>query len=215
MVSAYIRIAHKYQMDTILNQWLGYLKKHFTSRFKQWISHERMVPEGFDPIHAIGVVNLARLTGCTSILPTAIAVCTTLGEKIVTGFTRNDGIHEQLSMADLGRCFQAKGHLIQANATAIAVALEPEIVTENCSSDECSEQIRLFVENGRSIFAADYLAPEGLVPPWSNYEASLAEGYDVCCHCLEMMRDDYKNNQRVIWRRLPEITGVQVDGWNL
>lgn len=214
MVSAYIRIAHKYQMDGLLNQWLEYLKKHFTSCFDDWIAHERAVPERFEPIHAIGVVNLARLTGCNSILPTALAVCTTLGDQIVTGFTRDDGTREQLSMADLGRCFQAKTLLIQANATAVAIALAPEYCPDNCTTNvECKDSVRSFNENEKSLRRAHFVAPEGLVPAWGEYNRRLADHYELCRHCLEMIRDVYVGLQRTTWSKLPTITGVEVDGW--
>ncbi|KAI0700387.1 hypothetical protein C8T65DRAFT_709696 [Cerioporus squamosus] len=189
MVSAYIRIAHKYQMEALLSHWLD------------WISHQSMVPDGFEPIHAIGVVNLARLTGCTSILPTALAVCTTLGDKIVTGFTRDDDTHKQLSMADLGRCFRAKGFLIQANATAVALALAPE---------DTSDRFCFPNAKGRCT-EVSFLAPEGLMPSWRTYDEAFKSEYAVCRHCLAMRQNNYQEAQRVTWRRLPEFTGVRVD----
>ncbi|TFK81981.1 hypothetical protein K466DRAFT_666795 [Polyporus arcularius HHB13444] len=217
MVSAYIRIAHKYQMDALLHQWLEYLKKHFTHRFADWVSHKRTVPEGFAPIHAIGVVNLARLTGVSSILPTALAVCATLGSNIVEGFTRgdDDGL-EQLSMDDLGRCFSAKGLLIQANANAVALALAPRTAGDECSTRAvCLEQIRVFCECQRSSYDSSYLYPEGSVPFWKRYGRRLSD-YNICRHCLEMMEGEYLDIQGTrTWMRLPEITDVQVDGWNL
>ncbi|TFK81982.1 hypothetical protein K466DRAFT_666796 [Polyporus arcularius HHB13444] len=211
-VSAYIRIAHKYQMDALLSQWLEYLKKHFTHRFDDWISNKNRVPDGFEPIHAVGVVNLARLTGCNSILPTALAVCTTLGRNIITGFTRADGTREQLSMADLARCFYARGLLIQANATALTLTLSAESTFDACTNDSgvCSEKVRSFLQEGISMYEVTFLAPEGLVPAWKTYEATLARDYGVCCCCLETMQKGYYEAQRVAWWRLPEYTGVEV-----
>lgn len=211
MVSAYIRIAHKYQMDAILGHWLGYLKKHFSKRFADWIAHERMVPEGFEPIHAIGVVNLARLTGCDDILPTALAVCTTLGTDIVTGFAREDGTYEQLSMADLGRCFRGRGLLIQANATAVSLALSTE--PGRCDDCHVSDKIQSFTEEATSMYEIGLFAPEGLVPAWKTYGSILGEDSSVCCTCLKARQKAYHDAQQEAWMRLPEFMGVTVNGW--
>lgn len=64
--------------------------------------------------YAIVVVNLARLTGWTSlILPTALltGVCCTIGSDLVRGFTNADSMRKQPSLDDLALCIAAKDRL--------------------------------------------------------------------------------------------------------
>lgn len=213
MLSAYIRLAHKYQMDDILEQWMVYLKRHFTSSFYRWVSHDRLVPGRLTNIHAIGVVNLARLTGHTSILPTALAVCTTLDEKIIDGFAREDGTREQLSADDLGRCFKLQKALIQANAAAVLKALSSKPSPIECRhSNVCESQLEEILETHHKQSFASFLAPEGLVPKWKPYNEQQEE-YGICGVCRDMIDDVYHTEQWEIWRRLPLELGLEVDGW--
>lgn len=212
MVSAYIRLAHKYQMDDLLEQWTDYLKDHFTNSFDVWKSHEQVVPKGMQPIHAIGVVNLARLTGCHSILPTALSVCTMLGEAIVHGFPRTDGFREQLGSDDLARCFKLKGDLIQANAVVLLKTLLSESAPFCQRPGHCRAKLAQVLASYKiRNFAADF-APAGLVPRWKMYDEEL-HSYGVCDVCRDALRLEYHNEQVLVWRQLPEMLGIEVDGW--
>ncbi|KAI0691711.1 hypothetical protein C8Q76DRAFT_685852 [Earliella scabrosa] len=212
MVSAYVRLAHKYQMDALLTEWMEYLADHFTSQFNQWTAHSSQVPEGFDGIHVVGVVNLARLTGYTSILPTALAVCSMLGARIVGGFTRADGVREQLSPEDLGRCFKARGEIIQRNAMASMIALAHE-PNHDCSGPSvCADSIRRLLEFFRSRSQIDVVAPQQLAPSWQRY-ASMTTAYDVCHVCQSCMENAYITESKAIWRELPRVVGLRIKGW--
>ena len=95
-VTAYVRLGHKYQMSHVLAQGMRYLQDHFVSDFQrwcgkhpQWVTRGKYVPPGFEPIHAIGVVNSARLGGWNNILPTALVICCSLApQELLSGFER-------------------------------------------------------------------------------------------------------------------------------
>ncbi|RDX49028.1 hypothetical protein OH76DRAFT_1351489, partial [Lentinus brumalis] len=111
-ISAYIRLGHKYQINTLFDESLSYLKECFTTDLKArqaWLDHRVQVPlewGSYRPeIYAIGVVNLARLAHCDTILPTALAACCSLRvESLFDGFVREDGTRERLSEGDLRLC---------------------------------------------------------------------------------------------------------------
>ncbi|KAI1795360.1 hypothetical protein LXA43DRAFT_1178816 [Ganoderma leucocontextum] len=100
-ISATIRLGQKYQMSQYVEYTLGYLKEHYTDDFDEW-EDTNCSPPSFSPEHAIGVVNLARLIGADSLLPTALLVCCGLGKSLVNGFQRADGSREHLTLDDIG-----------------------------------------------------------------------------------------------------------------
>ncbi|KAI0774821.1 hypothetical protein BD413DRAFT_472348, partial [Trametes elegans] len=88
MLIALIRLGHKYQLPNLVQHSLDYLKVYFTDDFERWSEYEPGDLAHFQPAQAIGVVNVARLTGETSLLLTALLLCFTLGAGIVDGFER-------------------------------------------------------------------------------------------------------------------------------
>lgn len=118
-LSAYIRLGHKYQIDALMDEALAYLKAHFSTKLSSWSALD-YVPEPFDEAVAIGVVNIARLFGCTSMLPTAFLACCNFLDAL--GFKREDGTLEELSDDDLVRCSDAKGVLTRQLNTALVRA---------------------------------------------------------------------------------------------
>ncbi|KAL1938143.1 hypothetical protein VTO73DRAFT_11972 [Trametes versicolor] len=125
-ISATIRLGHKYQISRLVDHSLAYLKNYYTDDLATWTTKNGLGPPGFTGHHAIGVINLARLTGETSLLRTAVLTCCTLDADIIGELARSDGAREHLSMADLGLCFVAKGKLVQeALGNAIYILAPP------------------------------------------------------------------------------------------
>ena len=94
-VAAAIRLCHKYKVEDVLTQAIRLLReRHFSADYAVW--QERKVrPNILIQAHAaIGVVNLARLTDVTSLLPTAIYECVRLGSAILDGWRGDDGVVE-------------------------------------------------------------------------------------------------------------------------
>ncbi|KAI0705966.1 hypothetical protein C8T65DRAFT_740693 [Cerioporus squamosus] len=125
-ISAYVRLGHKYQIDELLKQALDFLKRHFTTDFDTWYAHELYVPEKWDDVHAIGVVNITHLVGCDSLLPSALSVCCMLdGKDLVGGFVREDGTRERLSEQDLTLYITAISTLCQASTGVVLAVFVP------------------------------------------------------------------------------------------
>ncbi|KAH9948565.1 hypothetical protein B0H21DRAFT_733074 [Amylocystis lapponica] len=101
LVASLIRLGHKYQMLDLRNAALERLKTLFPNNFDAWenldTAWESAVMTGEDDGDEIIAVNLGRLTGEASILPTALYFCCQLkGDWIVNGITLADGTTEKL-----------------------------------------------------------------------------------------------------------------------
>ncbi|KAI0753689.1 hypothetical protein C8Q74DRAFT_1373648 [Fomes fomentarius] len=80
-LSACIRLGKKYQMTELYEQALAHVKACHTSNYESWISLPTWLSDGCEDIHAIGIINLARLTGELSILPSAFLSSSTCQTK--------------------------------------------------------------------------------------------------------------------------------------
>ncbi|OJT09464.1 hypothetical protein TRAPUB_14067 [Trametes pubescens] len=205
MVSAAVRLGHKYQMAPLLDRAISYLKRYYTDDFATWESYNDYGPPGFSCWqHAIGVVNLARLTGETSILPTALLICCMVGSDLVHGFTNADGTQERLSSHDLALCVAAKDVLYK-ESMKIAFRIFRPTLADTCTSPAfCMEVfMRLF---GRLDTLADALVtPDPLTGTfWFVF------GEDAPCKsCEAMVKARDLRERRAIWDKLPEIFGLK------
>ncbi|EIW56897.1 uncharacterized protein TRAVEDRAFT_49709 [Trametes versicolor FP-101664 SS1] len=205
MISAAVRLGQKYQMSKLYQHAIDYLKDYFTEHLDVWEAHtdDGRLPPGFSDVHAIGVVNLARLTGEHTLLPTALLSCCMLGKAIVHGFAREDGTREQLALADVGLCFAAKGRLIE-ESVRIALAVFLPTVAKMCASvSECVRGFRkIHVElkdRARYIATAD---------PFVPYHSMFGEEL-LCKHCRAMVKERDLWERSSTWSRLSEILGIE------
>ncbi|OJT03172.1 hypothetical protein TRAPUB_6248 [Trametes pubescens] len=148
-ISAAIRLGHKYQMSKLLDHTLAYLKRHYTNDYTTWYNHAHYVPLGFKrKIYAIGVVNLARLTGETSILPTALLACCMLGpNELVHGFERADGTREHLNLDDIDLCVAGKDTLVRESIRVAFRVFRPT-VSDRCKTPGCVRGVVRLGESG-------------------------------------------------------------------
>ena len=104
LILANIRLGHKYQIPKLVENALEYLSEYFTDDFAQLPKRRPWWyrPPAFRNEDAIGVINLAHITGERKLLPVAILICCKLGSAIIHGCERADGTREQLSLDDIG-----------------------------------------------------------------------------------------------------------------
>ena len=212
-ISAYARLGHKYQIDTLLDQSLEYLETYFTDDLDAWIASEFLIPLNFRRVHAIGVVNIARLTGRDILLPIALAVCTTLdGDRLVRGFRREDGSMETLRRDDLVRCINGKQYLMQ-DGTAVALSTFTHATATRCHSrDLCqSTMMRLLVSYR---LEPEMIANDHPFRRWSAFTEGWLEGAGyICMNCLLELEKRFYEEQWAVWKRLPKTFGVDVEDW--
>ena len=191
---------------------LDYLRKFFVDSFDTWPRVDPPRPPAFAAVHAIGVVNLARLTGTDALLPAALMGCCMLGAtELVGGFAREDGTPEQLAQDDVGRCFLGRANLMQANTLA-TLALFNQTLAEGCTRrDVCAPVfLRLLDElraHERVVCTLDWYKY------WTDYIDGRDDDRRICAPCYKMLQDREKQQHKDIWKRLPELMGVTVEGW--
>ena len=217
MVSATIRLGQKYKITHMYQKGLTFLKGHFTDDFDSWMAIGSWCPPNWDEVQAIGVINLARLTGELSLLPTAFMACALLPDmNPVHGFTREDGSRESLTLDDLGLCFEAKGRLREAGIAALHRVLDPTVSPKCTTSPQCAKAFKMIFRGNKIEKNVNCMMTQDvLLYTASNYFTNDGEEdkYTICQACLDMLQERDEKGNRALWDRLPELLGIEVPGW--
>lgn len=217
-ISAYARLGHKYQIEHLVTQTVGFLKGHYTHSFDEWDTHDSYEPTEWNRIYTIGVVNMARLLDCHSVLPSALAVCCTIDpDELLDGFEREDGSRETLEKSDLVRCLRGKENLPKESVSALLRAFTCNLPKPQlCKRQPCSPWLdALNTVRSQRPYA---FGGVHVIDDWGrNLEYVLGPGGDgnkrLCKSCLAALTARLRVEQRKIWNQLPELLDVQVAGW--
>ena len=216
-VSAYARIGHKYQMDHLVDQSIAYLKSVFTNDLDKWRKRVRVEVWGCvhrlpwnEPAAAIAAVNISRLVGCPSILPTALLVCCSLNARLIQGFKREDGTRETLNKDDFTRCFLARPKLVKESVAIVLSTLARVKDNLPFSHSKChtaGEDLLNTIQSEELITALD--------PFWSWYSciSDFRDYRDICASCQSFLEQQFQKDQAGSWSDLPEIFDIEVTGW--
>lgn len=206
MLSATLRLGHKYQIHNLVKHGVEYLQKWFTSDLDTWEEELLYHEAPFERIYAIGVVNLARLLAEPSLLPTALLACCTLGADVVKGFTREDGTHESLSLDDLGRCFAARMRLAEHGMILAATTFSPPVSDDCPRPQKCREALQTVLAKLKEPQIAENILDADI---FSSEVRSLGWGIvGLCAGCLGMIRGRGVEQRQALWKLLPKIMGV-------
>ncbi|PIL26302.1 hypothetical protein GSI_12058 [Ganoderma sinense ZZ0214-1] len=228
-LSAWIRIGHKYQIDKLVDDGLEYLRRFYPptlyagKRSRRGVSQIVVTkdrPATISRKHAIGVVNLARLTERDDLLPLALLECCKLGADITQGFAREDGTREYLSPEDLGRCFAAKSRLVALNIEAcLRIFASARVDYPSCGNegDTCfhpeiceynlKEHRRAFIDYHLRSLSVDCLLAE-------DREELYPFKY-LCQNCAYYVDNLIQQEQWKLWCALPRLFNVLVEGWGV
>ncbi|KAI1795391.1 hypothetical protein LXA43DRAFT_1108611 [Ganoderma leucocontextum] len=214
-ISAAIRLGRKYKIADLYSQSMEYLKDYFTDTIEcSGIPLSLSLPPGWKELDAIGVVNLARLTGELSLLPSAFIACICAKSKgpngIVHGNTREDGSHEHLSSNDLAVCFNGKTSLRIATIAAVMRTFEPAAPPACERPTACKTALREVLLNLKDQLD---LLLDG--DPFVSYRmfSGPRGGLGVCRPCAAMVHERSLKERKDVWDRLPELLGIDVPGW--
>lgn len=231
-ISAIIRLDHKYELKGLYEQAMEYLTTYYTTNFDDWVQglNAEWRPE---PIHAIGAINLAHLTGTDSILPLAYYICATLGPDLPLGYARQDGTMERLTPEDLSVCLRLKARLATENVhSAFALLRYPG--QQHCSNSQayqsCSDLFRRLLEHvglsrGGHAVASDRAldswmdAIDSYTPPSPQHANAYMVMYttqsrQLCKGCRAYVQNRDRELRRQIWRRLPEYVELTIENWD-
>ena len=214
-VCAMITLSHKFQIDQLVSQGLAHLTEYYTNDFDLWCETDRSTCLEPEPIDAIRAINIARLTGTTSILPLAYLHASRAGAAILRGCTREDGYVEGLPLAELMRILDGRAELIRRASTALVRIFRPEV------SDLCGDERRclrhLAGQALRLDDVLDDLYEEGFAQSWVHLvnlkDEDGTSPWKLCRACLEMVEDRDREERRRFWNDLPGVFGLKVDGW--
>lgn len=205
-MAAAARLGHKYQMTSLLKQAVDYLKTYYTNDYASWQKHNLFVPPNFSDVHSIGVLNLVRLLGETSLLPTVVFACCQLNLRLVRGFARADGTREQLTPDDLALCVTAKTRLMQESVRVVLLTIQPRLAKGCKTTAQCErgfgKLVRKAADRVREIATAD-----PFVCPLVRLECR--PGGDVCPPCWLLAQSRGVLERREVWNRLPKILGLE------
>ena len=195
-------------MDDLVEEGLRYLRTIYPDDFTE-LRHRQH--KAFNPIYAIGVVNLARLTGANDLLPMAIADCAKLGATVFQGFTHEDGTREFLSASDLPLCIQAKDRLTEARMLA-SFRIFGDLPAGDCddvAGDQ--EDLGCFLPGLPDEIKKAYICTPDV---WKSWTPAIKEYLPGLCNaCRNMLKTSEMREQRYIFESLPSFVGVKVDGW--
>ncbi|KAI0370987.1 hypothetical protein BV20DRAFT_966095 [Pilatotrama ljubarskyi] len=208
-VSACIRIGHKYQIDALVQRNLAFLARLYPSDFDSYLAARRLGrPPTFTPAHAIGVVNLARLTAESSLLPAALMECCSLGANIVHGLERPDGTRETLSPEDLGRCFVGRARMAQASAR-IAHQMFRQSVARGCRHPACCLRVLQRLLNDLGDARIELVSNLDWCASWTEYLDDKDDERELCGKCYKMLEEERPRQlQREVWQVLPTMMGI-------
>ncbi|KAL1938256.1 hypothetical protein VTO73DRAFT_11707 [Trametes versicolor] len=210
MVSAIIRLGHKYQIQLMVTQGVQYLQRWFTDDLDTWAAAK--LYEHDCPIkreHAIGVVNLARLVEEPSLLPTALLMCCSLDEDIVRGYTREDGTQETLTLDDIGRCCVARARLVECMVVLTMQIFKPSVEdSAACTTPQKFKRVlqEMLLDVGENV---EYFAGPDIFGSWLGLCEDL-EPVKRCASCRNMLKTRDREERLEVWWKLPKYMGVTV-----
>ncbi|PIL26493.1 hypothetical protein GSI_12251 [Ganoderma sinense ZZ0214-1] len=207
-VSAVVRLAHKYHIQSIEDQAIRALQEHpFTTDLSV-----HSIPPGKQQIpiqgaQFIGAVNLSRLTDTPQVLPLALLRCSCLGGNLLDGWKRGDGTTEYLSTADIKRCFDGRVALAQEQFLLLSRLFDTIPFAKCMARGACATQM--------ANIARNVVSKEDLVkkPPLHDWAPSIRATPVLCEGCKEVLLDRNKVERQRTWESLPRVFGVTVEGW--
>ena len=241
LISSTIRLGHKYALEDLYDQAMGYLTTCYPTSFDVWTENGNSQWQP-DSIHAIRAINLARLTNTISVLPAAFYVCATLGPDIAHGLPLEDGSTEQLTPEDMHLLLDMKARLLTENTRTAFLLFQPPR-NPLCTMDSFTKGMcrrawhKLLEQAGLSeptvpshtiasssaldswVPNVDCLPTFAPTPPPSGPTFQITgKGWyhptRLCKQCRDYLGVRDRELRREVWRKLPVFLGLTIEGWD-
>ena len=203
---AVVRLAHKYNIEGVLEQALHILKLFYTTSFCQYerkaYSHVNFVRPKL--VHHIGAVNLARLTNSLSILPFALYGCCGLSGRVMDGWKRDTGDTEYLSMQDLRAIITGRDKLAQKGFAAMLTIFDDDPSYHCTQRDLCNISLRGIIRNVEWDGDEHY----AVLDSWAWQIKRLAKELSICKQCRDALLKRDVAERRDAWGDLPLMFGL-------
>ncbi|KAI0820490.1 hypothetical protein BC628DRAFT_1396658 [Trametes gibbosa] len=227
LVAGLYELAHKYQIDNLMQQMLVRLQSIFTDNLETWdaLDHIR-IDDRYTTIRsaslevasstdAIRAVNLVRRSGVMSMLPVAFYLAAFHhADVLLRGIPRPDGTIDTLSHEDLALCLDARVLFAHWTYTKLAWITTGRVVSGCKSPTACTlslTALSMKIKDGFSKPQAAHFA----LNPFVNVVDDLTRRYNICKTCGRAMRAKTVEERRVMWHDLPSELGVDIVGWGM
>lgn len=200
-------------MPDLLDNAVTFLKKYYPTDYEKWKTFEHYGPPGFSMEHAIGVVNLARLTDEVGLLLMALLVCCNIdeAETVVRGFEREDGSREQLTLDDVVLCYSAQTRLLE-DCTRITLRVCRPQASDACKTVE--KCVLKFNQVLRDLEESDAAEPLAYLDPSLRGVAIedlfADDGLRLCEPCRAMVEERDSRERVAVWEKLPEVFALEL-----
>ncbi|TBU37150.1 hypothetical protein BD309DRAFT_1084851 [Dichomitus squalens] len=215
-ISACISLAHKYQINHVVQRGLALLRAKLPAvgvvKTSQGSTAFRKPQMSRD--QTIRLIKLARLVDANDLLFLGVWSAAYLTpQKLSQGFLRPDGTHEVLSTSDLALCFSARERLTQEHVKRImrwaTPAVAPKCEARGPRGKTC------YVELAKALRLTEGDLDDCPVPEdFRTWYLRDDQKLGICTDCLALLSKRQAKGQMDIWRRLPKIIGVEFPNWN-
>ncbi|EIW56965.1 uncharacterized protein TRAVEDRAFT_127255 [Trametes versicolor FP-101664 SS1] len=226
VLSAVIRLDHKYELPTLQAQAMKHLTTYYTSRFEDWVDDAHASVWKPAPIDAIGAIALARLTNTPSILPTALyELCSVKMSDLLRGRPLNDGSFQKLSEEDLELYMRTRDKLQYYNVRVAFLFFSPSkkcIYGRDRPESECAAYLKRVLEHSALQDLPHKVSSVCALDGWlKNIAAYAATAKNVdrygmhvelCPECKSYLNARDLDLRQQVWRKLPGAVGLEIEG---
>ncbi len=214
VLAALVRMGHKYEVESVLDESLRRLRTVYTTDFAVWDEHQH---QGTSAVSlcgqdAIEAVNLFRLTGQSPMLPSAFYACARLAiSEILGGIERADGTLETLSAGDLELLLEGRTELLKYDAHITAQFFHPPLPA-SCTCPSVDVRRSVLAVSSKALFDSFPSDLDGDV--FSPYLTRVANRISqLCTSCVDALITHHFTLRRQIWDKLPIMFDIDVSGW--
>ena len=158
-------------------------------------------------------MNIARLTRCDVILPSALLVCCALEEELVQGFKREDGTQETLSPDDFMLCHLARGQLFEHTAGQLVDVCKPFTHASCKTRKKCQREHIALIRDLLECNTMTIIRPVESFKSWKSYVSEMYSYWTLCRHCRNSLKREWIQSQQYNWNELPKIFHVELTHW--
>ncbi|KAH9934003.1 uncharacterized protein BXZ73DRAFT_45905 [Epithele typhae] len=214
-IFAYVRIGHKYCIQSLYNRSIEFLKRFFGTDYFGFYKVNGSIPKSFSPVHAIGVVNIAHFVGESSMLPLALRACCLLSvPRLLVGFEYSDGKSETLSAGDVVRCLTAKPQFASNRLSSFLRIITP-FLSSHCvnlglTGKPCREAAMPLLDLAQS--ESTYL---GQTDRQHGLSIVLCDSVleQLCPSCRTQLGEVRQAERYASWNKIPSILGLECPEW--
>ena len=229
VLAARARLAHKYQIGSVLSRAVEPLKRIFAASYDDWskfysfpdlygggIPASRTAENtrvSFNGSDAIEALHLIRTLGEDSMLPAAMFLCSRLSfASMHHGTRRADNTPEYLELHEVEALMSAREKLAAMDIPPIFFEITDPPVSTSCrSKSKCKRDLAAIKIKTLQRYTC---SPRQHGSPFRLQADAVFSAFGRPCPlCEEHLKEAITRHHKEVWAQLPEIFGISVRGW--